>query len=417
MRTHRLLAAALAAGAIAALPTAASAAPVSVGDVAMHTTQADAALDRAAALLDRDRQGPALAALNRSRVALGQAQRLTDGMVGRARTDAARTRAAKAVQRVGQLRDRNLTQLVAMLQDSDPRADRAITRALLADTVARDTAIGVLQGLIDAGVAPRAEGGLARAIAALSGGRAQEVGDQAQALTELTLPRPAEVALARALSRNLAGQAQASAILAALLPQLPPSAQAEVQEALDLLNAQLEQAVQQVEAVTADLPPGVRDMVNGIVAQAFAIAGRPLGALPGVPGGPGVPGIGAPGALPNPADLIPALPNPNDLVPQLPGVPGGVVPQLPNPNDLIPDVNGLIPDVNGLIPDVNGLIPDVTGLIPDVNGLVPGVPGVGGGALPLPIPLPIPIPIPDIGGLLGGILGGVGVGAAPPAVR
>ena len=301
--SSRTLAAAIAAGALIAIPATASAAQApSPAAVKAFTARADAALDRAVTMFDDDRDRAAMRQFRLSRAFLGKAKMISTRLSMAAETDAQRTRAANAWRMVALERDENLEQLLALLDKVDAHVDAIVANALLADTKHRDAAIGVIQDLIDAGVTDKAEAGLNRIIAALTSGRAAEIGAQVNLLAGVKLPGDAQMSVARAIQANLGAQARVAAVLDTLIPQLPEESRAQLEKALDLVNDQLAAAAAMMEDVADLLPPFIRPMVQGIlddVKKMIAAITAPWVEAPGtetptVPKSPKTPGVGVP---------------------------------------------------------------------------------------------------------------------------
>jgi hypothetical protein len=266
MKSSRTLAAAIAAGALIAIPATASASEgPSASVVKSYTVKADTSLDHAIAMFTRGNDATGIKAFKQSRFFLGKAKALSALLTKTADTDAERAQAAKAWQFLAVERDENLAQLTKLLSKVDAGTDKIVATALLADTKHRDAAIGIIQDLIDQGVTPNVEAGLNRVIAALTSGRAAEIGAQVNLLAEIKLPADAQKAIALAIQANLGAQARVAAVLDSLIPQLPEDARGQLEKALDLVNKQLEAAADMMDDVDDLLPPFVRPMVQGIL--------------------------------------------------------------------------------------------------------------------------------------------------------
>jgi hypothetical protein len=266
MTSSRTLAAAIAAGALIAIPATASASEgPSATDVKSYTAKADLSLDRAVAMFTRGNDAPGLKAFRLSRAYLGKANALSTLLTNNADTDAERAQAARAWQFLAVERDENLAQLATLLEKVNAQTDKIVATALLADTKHRDAALGIIQDLIDQGVSENAEAGLNRIIAALTSGRATEIGAQVNLLAEIKLPNDAQKSIALAIQANLGAQARVAAVLDSLIPQLPEEARGQLEKALDLVNKQLEAAAAMLDDVDDLLPPFVRPMVQGIL--------------------------------------------------------------------------------------------------------------------------------------------------------
>jgi hypothetical protein len=303
MKSSRTLAAAIAAGALIAIPATASASEgPSAADVKSYTAKADVSLDRAIAMFTRGNDRPGVKAFKQSRAYLGKAKALSVLLAKTADTDAERAQAARAWQFVALERDENLAQLVKLLEKVNAKTDKLVATALLADTKHRDAAIGIIQDLIDAGVTEKVEAGLNRVIAALTSGRAAEIGAQVNLLAEIKLPADAQKSVALAIQANLGAQARVAAVLDSLIPQLPEESRAQLEKALDLVNDQLAAAAEMMDDVADLLPPFVRPMVQGILEDVKAMieaitapwVEAPTTGTPEVPEVPETPGVEVP---------------------------------------------------------------------------------------------------------------------------
>jgi hypothetical protein len=303
MKSSRTLAAAIAAGALIAIPATASASDgPSAADVKSYTAKADVSLDRAVSMFTRGNERPGLKAFKQSRGYLGKAKGIATALAKIADTDAERAQAARAWQFIALERDENMAQLVKLLEKVNAKTDKIVATALLADTKHRDAAIGVIQDLIDAGVTDKAEAGLNRIIASLTSGRAAEIGAQVNLLAEVKLPGDAQKSVALAIQANLGAQARVAAVLDSLIPQLPEESRAQLEKALDLVNEQLAAAAEMMDDVADLLPPFIRPMVQGILddvkdmieAITAPWVEAPTTETPTVPETPGTPGVEVP---------------------------------------------------------------------------------------------------------------------------
>jgi hypothetical protein len=365
MKSSRSLAAALAAGALIAIPAAASAAPSASAHVSAsavvtaQTVQADKALDRALAMFTKGADRAALNSFHQSRMHLAKAMSATAKLTNKAKTDKARAEAAKAWGVIAMQRDENLAQLVKIIEKVNAKTDKIVAKVLLADTKHRDVAISVIQDLINAGVTPQAEAGLNRIIAALSTGRAAEIGAQVGLLTETKLPEAAQQSVAIAIQTNVAAQARVAAVLDELIPQLPEDARAELEKALKLVKAQLAAAAEMMEQVTNLLPPFIRPLIEGVLHDIQEL----------------VDAITAPlvsGEVVTPPEA-PATETP---VPGVPTIPGVEIPQVPMPFPIpLPDF--VLDIINSFLP--GGLPMETSGFqLPFVSDFLGGMFGEGG---------------------------------------
>lgn len=370
MKSSRTLAAAIAAGALIAIPATASASQgPSASAVKSYTVKADTSLDHAVQLFNRGNDATGIKAFKQSRFFLGKAKALSTLLTKTADTDAERAQAAKAWQFLAVERDENLAQLTKLLSTVNASTDKIIATALLADTKHRDAAIGIIQDLIDQGVTSSAEAGLNRIIAALTSGRAAEIGAQVNVLAEVKLPVDAQKAIALAIQANLGAQARVAAVLDSLIPQLPEDARGQLEKALDLVNQQLEAAADMMDDVDDLLPPFVRPMVQGIlndVKDMIAAITAPFVQTPGTD----TPTTGTPGTDPTTPTTEPQVPVPfpipmpsfvMDIINQI--LPGG----LPIPSTGVP------------VPGMQDFFNSFFGQNGFMSGLFGGGAGTGGG--------------------------------------
>ena len=264
----RALGAAIAAGALVAVPAVASAHHPAdpVAKVAFHTDRADAALDRAAELFAADRERGALGALSRSRHALHHAVKVTVRIVHRADTDEERGVAATAVIDVATQMDENIPALVGLIEVADkPRADLRLAKAALADAKGREKAIEVLKELVEEGLPAEAQTAVAEAIAALSTDRSAEIAKATETLADPEVSAAVGKRVRLAIDVSLRGQERAEAILKELIEQLPDAARDGLQRALDAVCAERERSAEGLDEASERMPEGVRKFVDGLV--------------------------------------------------------------------------------------------------------------------------------------------------------
>jgi hypothetical protein len=263
----RALGAALAAGALLALPAAASAAPVdAAAKVAAHTDRADAARDRATELFTAGRERAAVNAVNRSRIALRHALKVSVKLVRKADTDEERGVAATAVIAVGAQMDANVPALVGLLETADwARADLLLAKSALADAKGRERAVAILKELVEEGLSDEAEAAVAAAIAALATDRAAEIATATEVLSDPDVSAAAGRRIRQAIVVSLRGQERAEAILKYLMTQLPDAAQDGLQRALDAVGAERERSAEGLDEASERMPEGVRKFVDGLV--------------------------------------------------------------------------------------------------------------------------------------------------------
>ena len=307
--SSRTLAAAIAAGALIAIPATASAASGPSGAVVKaYTVRADAAMDRAVSMFASDHDRAAMRQFRMSRAWLGRAKMMSARLAESAETDGQRTRAANAWRLVAEARDANLAMLLALLEKVDASTDRIVASALLADTKHRDAAIAVIQDLIDAGVTPKAESKLGELITSLTSGRVEEIGAQVNALAEIKLPTEAQKAVAMAIQSNLDSQARVAAVLDGLIPQLPAASRAQLQAALDLVYEQLEAAADAMDDVIDLMPPFVRPLIQRMLTDVKAMIEAIT--APFLPAQPTTPTTAPPPPPPPPTTTPPPPPPP-----------------------------------------------------------------------------------------------------------
>src|SRR5712691_7532771 len=142
------LAAALAAGALIALPALGSASPQSaLEQVKTHTDRAQSALTKAQTLFGKGKDAQAAQSFGRSRSELGIAASEAAKLIRTASTSAERVEAAKALRLVASQRARNLPTLAQLTIPAQGAVESQIAQAALADTTGRDKAIGILTSI------------------------------------------------------------------------------------------------------------------------------------------------------------------------------------------------------------------------------------------------------------------------------
>jgi hypothetical protein len=243
----RALGAALAAGALVALPAAASAHPGHgpghaadpVAKVTAQTERADAALDRAADLFAAGRERPAAGAVHRSQAALRHAMRTTARVVRKADTDEERGLAASAVITVATEMDEQIPTLVGLLDTAtSARADLRLARAALADARGREKAIEVLNDLVKEGLPAESQAPVAAAITALSTDRSAEIAKATAALEDPDTSEAAGKTIRLTIDVTLHGRERAADILRQLIEQLPETARPGLRRALHAVQAE-----------------------------------------------------------------------------------------------------------------------------------------------------------------------------------
>ncbi len=157
----------LVAGALAFPVGAGAHVQTGVSSVKAHTNQADAALDRAVALFERNRDGRARQSFNRSRREMAQATAEAAKLRRTANTASKRAVAVRAQVLVADQQDANIEQLTGLLDEVEGRVKNAIAMAARADTRGLEKAIAIIGVLLDQGIPSQAVAGLNAALKAL----------------------------------------------------------------------------------------------------------------------------------------------------------------------------------------------------------------------------------------------------------
>jgi hypothetical protein len=300
----RTIGAALAVGAVVALPGVASASPATaLTRVQAHTHKADAALTRASALFASGKDAKAVTALARSRAESGRSVAEAAALVRAADTPAERVAAARALRSVATAQANRIPPLVRLLGPADAAHENPITAAARADTIGRDHAIAVLRALLAKGMPKGAQVGIGRAIAALSIHRTDEVRAEATAVARAKITPKTAARLATLVDVNLRGQARAAAILTVLKGRLPAAAGPGLDRALAAVAAEQGTASTTLDAAAGGMPAPVRELVGQVAARAADSAAairsqlaQPATPVPGPPSTPVGPPAGTPGA-------------------------------------------------------------------------------------------------------------------------
>jgi hypothetical protein len=295
----------LVAGALAFPAGAAAHIDVAVSSVRAHTDRADAGLDRAVALYERNAQQRATRSFRSSRRQLGKATAEAAKLLRTADTPAERVAAARALRLVAAQRDENIEQLVGVLPEATNSVENPIARAALADTRGREKALAILGALLF-WVPDEAKQGINRALLALSTDRSTEVRVEARALTSARVSASAKRTVAHSLARSVEGQATAAEKIAALIanPATPAAAKPGLMRAYDAIIADHGSVVDILSRFSDRMPAFVRSFVEQIITQARqdARSMRENRPAPPAPGGPpsGTPGppTGTPGGPP-----------------------------------------------------------------------------------------------------------------------
>lgn len=282
----------LVAAAALALPGSAAAGGLNTGvnAVKAHTDRADAALDRAVALWERNRDRAGNRQFVQSRRELRRAEAKANRLVRKARNQRSSTAAARAKAATAELRDKGVEELTGALDEVDGQVENRVAQAALSDTRGREKALAILNALLENGVPEQAETGILKAIAALSEDRTDEVKEQVTALQSNEVSNRSKRKVARAAATNVDGQARAAERLAALLedPDMPEASKAGLQRAYDAVTKEQEVGAASLSTALNRLPASVRSFVEAIVTQAKENARELRENRPAPPtGGPG----------------------------------------------------------------------------------------------------------------------------------
>lgn len=298
----KLIPTALIVSAAAAFPAGASAADINtaVKAAGSHTTKADKALDRAVSLFEQGRDGEAARALKISRSEMGRATAAAKGANRAAKSRSDRGKAARANQLVAAQQDENIEQLVSVLDEAEGSVEKQVAAAALADTRGRDKAVAVLSKLSERGVSSKAGKGLARALAALSQNRDDEVQAEAEALASTDVSDESKATVTKAIEQNIEGQAKAGETLSGLLSseRTPDAAKAGLQRAYDAVTGEQESSADALDRACERMPAAICSFVRGVAAggrenaqgmrdnhPSGAPSGTPSGQPSGTPGG------------------------------------------------------------------------------------------------------------------------------------
>lgn len=290
--------------AMAALTAVAAVAPAGVAsadiqtgveNVRAHTSRADAALDRAVGLFERNADKRGSRELARSRRELGKATAEAAKLRRTAQTPKQRSAAARAAALVANQQDENLDQLVEVLDEVEGKVENSIAKAALSDTRGREKAIAVITALLERGVPDKAASGLARALGALAQNRDDEIQAEGETLAEGEVSEPNEHTVARALKANVEGQSSASDKLAQLIADesMPAESKPGLQRAYDAVAAEHGNVADILSRLSDSMPDSIRSFVEQVITQARSDAQEmrdnrpapPSGQPEGTPGG------------------------------------------------------------------------------------------------------------------------------------
>ncbi len=271
MKSKLIATGALAAVAAIAPATSASAhIEVAVDSVKVHTDRADSALARAVSLFNQnaDRRGSRAFGLSRSELRRADAE--ATKLRRTANTSNERADAARARVLVANQQNESIERSVAVLDEVSGRVENTIAKAALADTRGRNKAIAIIKALIDGDdVSDNAAKGLARALAALSIDRVNEVRVQARELIGDDVGRSGKLTLARTVKANVEGQSRAAAKLAALIadPTMPAESKPGLQRAYDAVTAEHGSIADILSRLSGRMPAEIRPYVGQTITQ------------------------------------------------------------------------------------------------------------------------------------------------------
>lgn len=321
---------ALAIGASLALPAAALATGGNASvNVKAHVSNSQAALKLAIKLEAKGKLDASFAAFLKSRTELGQARAAVIALLKGALTPVARADAAKALALLGQLEDVNISKLTALLDDVTGPFQKAVAKANLNDTAARDRAIGILQALLP-GLPGVIQGPISNVISGLMAGNGAQVQSQASLLANVGLTPDVKKLISQAIGTGLQGQAQSLVGIQSILGAIPGPVQQQLQAALDLAKSQTKTAFDMVDGVlkTAPIPPSVAAIVNGVIDHVQNLLDGVFGMFGSVTTGGST--VGSTGGSTGPLTGV------SNLVPDLGGIIKCVFPNgLPSPTSIV----------------------------------------------------------------------------------
>jgi hypothetical protein len=403
-RSALAVGAALALGASLALPAAlAQGAPAPSASVKAHVNGSQAALKLAIRLSSNGQADAAFKAFLKSRTELGKARAGVISLLKGALTPLARADAAKALALLGMLEDTNVSKLTGLLDDVDGTFQKAVAKANLNDTAARDRAIGILQALLP-GLPAVVQGPIGSVIGSLMNGNGVQLSGQASLLAGGLVPDVSKL-VSKALGIGLQGQAQALVGVQSIIGAVPGPVQQQLESAMQIAKGQTETAFGLIDGALGMTPAPVRSTLTGIFGQVQGVLNTVFGMLGQLPAvTPAVPAV--PAATPAPG-VVPSV------VPDLGGIIKCVFPNgVPTPASL---AGGVLPA--GLDPTkilgclTGGGLTDPTGIVKCIfpAGLPTGAAIVGGfdptsivGCVLKLVPNPMGVlnAMPDLSGIL-----------------
>jgi hypothetical protein len=422
----------LAAGASLAIPTGAlaqggSSAP---GAVQAHANRSHSALVQAVRLAGGPNDAQAFRIFMRSRSELGKARAGANAIVRHAITPDSRATAAQALGIVATLESKNLPQLIGMVDDVSGSFQKAVAKAALVDTLARDRAVDVLQVLL-AGVPAAAQDIISQTVAALMTGHTDEVNASAGVLGQIDVPKTVKSILSTVLGAGLHGQAGSAGGLKDIMGVLPEDVQNTLSSAFDLVKQEQEKAFVMLNTVLngVQLPPPVRSIVMGVMDTTRTLLDGLLSSLaPSQPVATG-PSSGSTTAPTTGGGTVTPVTTPTDLLSGILGAGSmpinllnSILGSIPNPFAIVNGVLGALPNPMATVGAVMNAVPNPTTL---VNGILGGLTTAVPGGTPAPgtgsgVPALFPDPAQLLNALLPGglnpfqLLSGI-LGGAPVA--
>lgn len=318
-----LVAATLIPAAVAVTPAAAApAAAPSMAGVAEHVQAATKAAKRVTKYARRGNDRAAARFLVQARRQAVTGAREARALAGRAgASDGAADQAVLGLAAAAATYGNATQSFAGLLDTTSGPLQTALAKAIPGSVAGRTQLLGMLSGLMTQLDGPQRDRA-ALGLAAVQAGAPAQVAGLAQATTLAALPASLQAILDTALAAATAALDDGLAQVTALLPTLPPGAQAQVAQALGLVSSTLAAITpllaQTTQLVTSTLN-SVLGLVSGLIPQVTAITGV-------------VPGAGAPGATPAAGTPLAGL------------------------QGLIPDLGGLLGGLGGLIPGLGGLL-------------------------------------------------------------
>jgi hypothetical protein len=332
----------------------------------------------------------------RSRSELGKARVGANAIVKRAVTPDARVHAAEALGIVASLESKNLPQLIGMVDDVSGAFQKAVAKAALVDTLARDRAVDVLQVLL-AGVPAAALDTLSDTVASLMTGHTDEVSAGVGVLGQLDVPNTVKSILSTALGAGMHGQAGSAGGLRDIIGSLPDGIQDTLTSAFDLVKLEQQKAFNLLNQTLAGvpLPASIRSIITGVMNTTRTLLDGLLSSLAPTQS------VATTAPATNPAPAAPVT---------VPSVGGAVVPVVTGPTDLLSGILGAGSMPINLLNSILGSIPNPLTLINGILGAMPNPMTMVGGVLNA-----VPNPTTLLSGILGGLSTGLTGGATTPA--